>query len=140
MLAAARRDSFSRDSLPVWDNPDGDHPDRERADVSVCIAATCKYEEKPCVVHCSDMAGTRAEIKSDDIQKIQSISGCTVLFAGDNSHARKLIDECFQVTDPYRAGSDEIAITKLKLSLNEAMKRRKRAISDAFLSSKFGLS
>jgi hypothetical protein len=86
------------------------------------------------------MAGTRGEIKSDDIDKIRPIQGCTVMFAGDNSHAHDLIYECEAAIESYAAGSDELAITKLKLSLNEASRKRKRAIADSFVSSKFGLS
>ena len=124
-------------SSPGWENTPCDG---EGLKLSVCIAATCEYEGQPCIVHCSDMAGTRAEIKSDDIHKIQSIGSSTVMFAGENSHARNLIDECFSAIEAYQSGSNEISITNLKLALNDAIKRRKRYVSDAFLSSRFGLS
>jgi hypothetical protein len=61
------------------------------------------------------MAGTRAEIKLDDIKKIQSIAGCTVMFAGDNSHARDLIAECNAAIESYSVGADELAITKSEI-------------------------
>lgn len=62
--------------------------------MSLCIAATCQHEGRACVVHCVDTAGTRGDVKSEDIVKIRDVGDNTVLLAGNMSDARELLALC----------------------------------------------
>jgi 20S proteasome alpha/beta subunit len=124
--------------MPRWDNQD--FP--EEPPLSLCIAATCQWSgpSDPCVVHCCDTAGTRGDIKSEDINKIRTVGGCTVLLAGNMSHARQLLVECTPFIKEYNVGGDDIAITKLHQGLVGAVRLRKRALSTSVLSAELGVT
>ncbi len=108
--------------------------------MSLCIAATCRHEDEPCIVHCGDTAGTRGDVKSEDIIKIRNVGQNTVLLAGNMSDARELLAACTPAIQAYEFGGDEIAITKLKQGLTEAVRLRKRAMSTAVLSAELGVT
>jgi 20S proteasome alpha/beta subunit len=108
--------------------------------MSLCIAATCKHEGVPCVVHCCDMAGTRGDVKSEDVIKIQNVGACTVLLAGNMSHARRLLTACSGAIESFPLGGDDLAITKLIRGLVAAGKEMKRELATEQLSSQFGLT
>ena len=113
----------------------------EEPPVSLCIAATCSMNQfEPCVVLCCDTAGTRGDVKSEDINKMRRFDGATVLLAGNMSDARELLAACTSAIQGYTVGGDDIAITRLKTGLVEAIRVRKRAIATAVLAAESGLS
>lgn len=108
--------------------------------MSLCIAATCRYEFEPCILYCCDTAGTRGDVKSEDVNKIRHVGDTTVLLAGSMSDARELLAECSPFIKKYQVGGDDIAITRLKQDLTEAVRLRKRAVATAVLAAESGLS
>ena len=108
--------------------------------MSVGISAACRYEDGPCIILCADRAGTRGELKSDDINKIREIGHCSILFAGDNSDAKDLLNECSGALKAYPKIGTHQDVLRLKEGLKEGATRRKRAISDAYLRSSYSLS
>ncbi len=108
--------------------------------MSLCIAATCRYEFNPCILYCCDTAGTRGDVKSEDVNKIRHVGDSTVLLAGNMSDARELLAECSPFIKSYQIGGDEIAITRLKQNLTAAVRLRKRAAATAVLSAESGLT
>lgn len=131
-LGGVRVDS----SMPRWDTQE--FP--EEPPVSLCIAATCRFDDKACVVHCCDTAGTRGDVKSEDVQKIRAIGACTSLLAGDMTQAKELFASCAPFIKKYPSGGDDLAITALRQGLVEAVRLRKRAISTAVLSAELGVT
>jgi|SRR5579864_5607474 len=112
----------------------------EEAPLSLCIAAMCRHEDQPCIVQCCDTAGTRGEVKSDDILKIRTVGANTVLLAGNMSYARELLSECKPFIERYQVGGDDLAITGLIQGLVEAVRLRKRAMATAALSAELGVT
>jgi hypothetical protein len=86
------------------------------------------------------LAGTRGDVKSDDIDKIRYTNVGPVLLAGNMSQAKALFQECDRALDSYTSGSDEIAFTTFKMALHDSVRKRKRAIADSYVSTRFGLS
>ena len=79
---------FRRPGTPIewtrlkrrWDE------ERQRAPVTICIAAVCKHEGANAVVLCADYQGTRGEfIKADDTHKLWHfhVGSGAIAFAGD---------------------------------------------------------
>jgi len=112
----------------------------EEPPVSLCIAMTCEHENKPGIVLCCDLAGTRGDVQSEDIVKIRDVGYATVLLAGNMSNARELLIACTQSIVEYPVNGDDLAITRLKEGLTKAVKQRKRDVSTAVLSAELGLS
>jgi 20S proteasome alpha/beta subunit len=108
--------------------------------MSLCIAATCKHDSAYGVVICCDYAGTRGDIKSEDIIKIKDVGWATVLLAGNMSHARELLAACKPFILEYPGNGDDIAITQLRQGLTQGVKIRKRSLATAELSAELGLS
>jgi 20S proteasome alpha/beta subunit len=123
-------------SIDRWD----DEWFGEEPPMSLCIAATCRYEFNPCILYCCDTAGTRGDVKSEDVNKIRHVGDTTVLLAGSMSDARELLAMCSPFIKKYQVGGDDIAITRLKQDLTEAVRLRKRAIATEVLSAESGLS
>ena len=108
--------------------------------MSLCMAATCSYKDEPCIVYCVDTAGTRGDSKSEDISKIRDIGGNFVVLAGNMSDARQLLAVCRPFIAKYQTGGDDLAITRLKQDLSEAVRIRKREISTSVLSAELGVT
>ena len=111
--------------------------------MSLCIAAACRLNfgsRGPCIVHCYDTAGTRGDVKSEDVNKLRIVGSSVVLLAGNMSEARQLLATCRPVIDPFVTGGDELAMTRLLNDLRGCVRERKRAISTGALSAEFGLS
>jgi ATP-dependent protease HslVU (ClpYQ) peptidase subunit len=107
--------------------------------LSLCIAATCRFEDdQPCIVHCCDKAGTRGDVKSDDIIKIRNVGENTVLLAGNMGHARLLLSVCEPHIKGHPNGGDDLSITKLYQGLIKAVGARKRDVATAVLSAEMG--
>jgi hypothetical protein len=85
------------------------------------------------------MAGTRGDVKSDDIPKFRSVGDSAVLLAGDMSQARELLACCSPHIEAHDSGGDDLSITKLRMGLVKAVAERKRAISTAVLSAELGI-
>ena len=108
--------------------------------MSLCIAAPCKHNNEPCIVLCCDTAGTRGDMKSEDVIKLRDVGETTVLLAGNMSHARELLAACTPALMKYPSRGNDIEITKLKIGLTEAVRQRKREMATGVLASQLGLS
>jgi hypothetical protein len=108
--------------------------------VSLCIAAPCRFVNEPCIVFCCDTAGTRGDVQSEDVIKIKEVGECTVLMAGDMSHARELLAACTPALSKYPKCGNDVEVTNLKTELTEAVRLRKRTLANGVLASQFGLS
>jgi 20S proteasome alpha/beta subunit len=113
----------------------------EEEPLSLCIAATCRGEdEKSRAVFCCDTAGTRGDIKSEDILKIKDVGNSVALLAGDNSQARELLQACKPFVEAFPFRGNDVQFDALKKGLSEAVRLRKRQIATAILSAELGVT
>jgi 20S proteasome alpha/beta subunit len=118
--------------------------------MTLCIAAECWHEEKPCIAMCCD---TRAErgglfhelVGSDDVEKIRQIGPFTALLSGSETAADELLTLCnrpirnFSRTPASPAESDEV-ITDFLKQLRQRAAERKKDLIDHHLRMSLGLS
>ena len=120
-----------------WD--DGNLP--EEVPLSLCIAATCRGPNgEACAVHCYDTAGTRGDVKSEDIIKIRDVGNSNVLLAGNMSRARELLGMCKPYIEAFPLCGNDVEISSLQAGLVEAVRSRKRAIASGILSAQLGVT
>lgn len=108
--------------------------------MSLCIAATCRLEGEPSAVFCCDLAGTRGDVKSEDIIKIVEVGDSEVLLAGNMGRARELLATCKPYIEAFPFCGDEVEITRLKLGIVDAVRLQKRAIATGVLSAELGVT
>jgi len=118
--------SFDKNILDSSGWPWENWASEEKPPVSLCVAATCRYQDNPAIVICCDKAGTRGETKSEDIDKVKEVGRSVALLAGNMSLAKALCAECAPTIRQYVPGSNELAATQLKIGLQAAVRRRKR--------------
>lgn len=118
--------------------------------MTICIAATCKYEGKDAVVLCADYQGTRGDyIKADDTYKFWHFyEGCGAIgWAGDADSAIEFVRRFMAVAKQFHAldktpGQQDTDIRVgeyLKLVRNFVAEIKRERI-DAAVRNKFGIS
>lgn len=71
---------------------------------------------------------------------MQDIAGSHVMLAGSVGDAWELLAYCEESIQQYEVGGNELAVTEFLESLRAAVRKRKAAINNAYLSAHFGTS
>jgi hypothetical protein len=70
----------------------------KEADMTLCIAAECRHDDKYAIVLCRDWQANKGQITSDDADKSRHLdegdSGCRILLAGSPTTADHLLMAC----------------------------------------------
>jgi hypothetical protein len=116
--------------------------------VTLCIAAECWHNERPCIALCCD---TRAErggvfhelVGSDDVDKIREIGPVSVLLSGSETAADELLTLCDESIRRFAfspTADSDISITTFMKDLRLQAANRKKDIIDHHLRMSTGLS
>lgn len=108
--------------------------------MTLCLAATCEWNNEPTIVCCCDMTGVRDDVKSDTYYKIRWIKKSIVMLAGDLSAANELFKACEHSIAKYQSGGNDLAIAEMLSSLREAVGSYRRNLNHEYLTTKYGLT
>jgi 20S proteasome alpha/beta subunit len=107
--------------------------------MTLCVAAECRYQDKACIVCCSDLAGNRGDVASEDMDKMRWIGRCHVMIAGIVTDAEVLLSNCAAAISGYEP-NDATHVTNLIQQIGEGLKAQKRYKATQYMGARYGLT